>query len=72
MGLWGEGGGRRDGKQEREGMEHGERRMEMNNMLHDKRVHFVSSESVKCNSTADYKSFNFGSLFFTSAIHILW
>lgn len=34
--------------------------MEMNIMLHDKRVQLVSSESVKCNTTrADYKSISF-------------
>lgn len=47
MGSW----GGRDGKQEREGMEHGER-MEMNIMLHDKGVQLVNSESVKCKPTS--------------------
>lgn len=41
----------RDGKQEREGMEHGER-MEMNNMLHDSReCIFVSSDSAERDTT---------------------
>lgn len=36
-------GEERDGKQEREGMENGER-MEMNIMLNDRRVHLMNSE----------------------------
>ena len=55
------GGGERDGKQEREGMENGER-MEMNIMLNDRRVHLVNSEITKCNCTSSDHFGTFGVL----------
>lgn len=51
MGIVGVGEGLETWKRRREGMEHRERRMEMNIMLHDRRVQHVSCEGVDCAAT---------------------